>query len=76
MVTKGRKREEDERQLRGITNILDRAGINKLAKSLRRKVGEQEKHGIIEVKREEIPQEDRDEDFSGSPVVKTWVPLL
>ena len=48
--------------------------MNRPAKSLRRKVGEQEKRGTIEVKGEEIPQEDRDEDFSG-PVVKMWISL-
>ena len=39
--------------------------MNRPAKSLRRKVGEQEKRVTIEVKGEEIPQEDIDEDFSG-----------
>ena len=48
--------------------------MNRPAKSLRRKVGEQEKRVTIEVKGEEIPQEDRDEDFSG-PVVKMWISL-
>lgn len=53
----------------GITSVLDRVGINKPAKSLRRKAGSR-RNVALQVKGEEIPQEDRDEDCSGSPVVR------